>query len=99
MAGRLQAELGLAAVVPSYGERVVLSPSFAYAGAAAGKAAPDSIAVEVQVPAGLPSLTRAGLGGIPVSGAQVSGELTARPDGPDVVLEGTITIRIRRAPA
>ena len=96
LAERLHAELGVPAVVPSFGERVVLSATLA---SAAVDAPSPSIAVQVQVPAGPPRPTRADLGGIPVSGAQVTGELTARPDGTDLVLEGTVTIRIRRTPA
>jgi metallo-beta-lactamase family protein len=96
LAERLHAELGVPAVVPSYGERVVLSATLA---SAAVDAPSPSIAVQVQVPAGPQGPTRADLGGIPVSGAQVTGELTARPDGTDLVLEGTVTIRIRRTPA
>ena len=122
--GRLHAELGVPAVVPSTASGWSLSPTrvcrcrhwdrdrgwdWDHGGARPestgaaehrpSEAASDSIAVQVQVPAGLPGLTRADLSGIPVSGAQVTGELTARSDGPDLVLEGTMSVRIRRARA
>jgi metallo-beta-lactamase family protein len=106
-AERVRTELGLSAVVPDYGEKVVLgepayavpgtSPDGAGAGAEVsaaarelGGSAPAAAAAERREPA-------ASVGGL---GAQAAGQVVASDlrvksrSGNEVVLEGTITVRL-----
>jgi metallo-beta-lactamase family protein len=90
LASRVRSEIGCPAVVPTYRERVVLTGA-QYAAAAVPEAA-------APIPPS-PAVATVTLDGMPVGGASVTTDLAVREttDG-DILLEGTITVRLRRRP-
>jgi metallo-beta-lactamase family protein len=98
LAARVEADLGLAAVVPSHGEVVLVEPTAAAESplvperpdGSTLRAGPDTVPVTLD---GV-SVT---LDGVSVTGAHVEADLAAHEDAEGaVVLEGTISIRLRR---
>lgn len=104
LAERIRREIGAVAVVPAYAERVLLDapgtsaadvegataePAAAEPGAAeSGAGRPGAATLTVPVPAGAD-----------LDGAHVSSDLTVSArSGQEIVLEGTITIRLRSRP-
>jgi metallo-beta-lactamase family protein len=107
LARRVRAEFGCPVVVPSYGEHVVLSrdvssavapkPAVGAAVATPSAPAPGRGSASGAPPTGPAPTVTLTVDGIPVTGAQVSSDLTVRRvEGDDIVLEGTITIRVKR---
>ncbi len=118
LATRIEAELGLDAVVPTLDEVVVLGPApsgvtstppRAYAGAPAPRGPAPAAAVSPAGPAPAASAPAAPaapsaqvsvrLAGLDLAGVHVETDLHPRQqDDSTIVLEGTITIRLDRAP-
>ena len=106
LARRIHDELGLTAVIPTMGETVVVSSDAAAPAVDVRRATPAGARRPVSGvparsdaggPAVLPGTVEILVNGVPLPDGAVEPDPTWRPDAADtVVLEGTITIRLRR---